>query len=248
MLFSNTITMQQTCLCNELCNVYTKISSSPSGTRLVKTLVNKCSKSSKKNICNYFTESIVSYDSFKEPVEPDVCKITTKVNKKSEFEKIKEEILISLENIKLMEELGIKNYAKLEKIIAYCFRIRIKPYNYNIETLDSFKNRLMNFKPNNQLKNTETINLVSTVDFPYLTIKNNTKQQQSKNKKNNKKSNKSNCLIFTNTNSLAKCSIEDNEDEELDDNPFDMEFVDSDNDFDEDYWELDKYADKDLEF
>lgn len=239
--------MQETCLCNELCNVYTKISKSPSGTRLVKTLVNKCSKSSKKNICNYFTEKIEFYDSFKEPIVPDVSKITTKINKKSELEKIKEEIIISLENTKLREELGINNYSNLEKIIAYCFRIGIKPFNYNIETIDSFKNRLMNFKPNTQLKNTGTINLVSIEDFPYLTIKNDTKQQ-SKHKKNNKTPNKSNCLIFTNANSLVKCSIEDDEDEELDDNPFDMEFIDSDNEFDEDYGEFDKYADKDFEF
>lgn len=233
----------ENCHCNEPCYFYTKLSVSSDGTELIRTLINRCSKNSKKNICDYSTEIFHSSEPIK--IENKIKEINDTKKSKSEFEKIKEEIVKSIEDLKIRQLTCDNCYMTLEKITALCYRIKIKPFNDKIETIDNFKIRLLKFTPMVKHQKPQTISLISTKEFPFLSIKNTKNTTRLKKNKNVPKINGTSCLIFTNTNSLVKCSIEDDEDEELDDNPFDMDSVDSDNDI-EDCYEFDNY--KDLEF
>lgn len=238
---------QDRCNCNELCYFYIKVSKSSSGDELVKTAINKCQKNSKKNICDYFNETFISSEKIK--LIDDIKYISHISKPKSELDKIKEEILNSIDNFNLREKVGISNYMIFEKITALCFRIKIKPFNYKNETIESFKNRLTKHTTlNSNNRNMDIINLIPKEDFPFLVLKTNNNKLNSKNSKRYTRVNRTSCLIFTNTNSLIKCSIEDDdEDEELDENPFDMESYDSDNEL-EDCSELNTYNEKDFEY
>lgn len=240
------ISFQENCDCNEPCSIYTKITTSPSGNKLIKIIVNKCSKSSKKNICEYFSTKLYS----EEPV-PLVRETNSSLvnndNKKTEFEKIKEEILSSIEELKSRQQTNTSTYIPLEKITAFCFRIKIRPFNSNNETLDSFKERIINFIPKTSIKAKPiTINMIpdGIKDLPCFRpkIKNSIVVPKKKNTSNIVK-NKGSCLMYTKSIQLVKGSTDDETDEE--DHSLDIDEQESEDELDEN---IDAYDEKDIDF
>lgn len=208
--------MQEYCNCDEPCNYYMKITTN--GDKLVKLIINKCAKNSKRNVCEYISETKYC----EEPIEEINTKIeevnsTTKIIT-TEFERIKGDILSNIEEFNYKSKTNISTYLTLEKMRALSTRIRLLPFCEERETIDDFKKRVIICTPKYSSKAENPINVIPLEEYPFLNVIINKPQLK---KPANKQ--KSYFSIIT-----TKCAISCSDDEESDDdNPFDMENDDS---------------------
>lgn len=182
---------QETCFCNEPCFYYVNLKRSNSGNSLIKCMINKCSKNSKKSVCEYVSEKFLEQEEMPEVVDKQKEVNTKKY--KSEFEKIKTEILETINLYELQEKYNTNSDNSKAKIIAYCYRINIIAIGLCKDNIDFLRSKVQNkcFIPiiEKQTRIVKNIELVSSSEFPFLNVKNttNTKKKTSKTRENTKK-------------------------------------------------------------
>ena len=204
--------MQEYCSCNEACNYYMKITTD--GNKIIKIIINKCAKTSKKNVCDYISETKYCEETL-EPVQTKITDVNANTKTaKTEFERIKEDIISNIEEFNYKSKTNINTYLTLEKMRALSTRIKLVPFCKEREKIENFKRRVIKCTPTYSSKTEKPINMVPLEEYPFLKVVINKPQAK---KQSNKT--KSYYSIIT-----TKCAISCSDDEESDDdNPFDME-------------------------
>lgn len=182
---------QELCFCNEPCFYFIKMKRTNSGGSLLKCIVNKCSKNSKKSVCEYVSEKVLEQEEMPEVVDK-LEETNTKVYQ-TEIEKIKSEILETIELYKLQENHNTNSDNSKAKIIAYCYRINIMAVGLCKNNVDYLKGKVQdqsfNALPTKQTRVIKNIELISSTDYPFLKVKNIKKSEKkiNKTKENTKK-------------------------------------------------------------
>lgn len=221
-------TTKEYCTCNEPCSTYIKVTKSPSEKNLVKIFINKCAQNSKRNTCEYKSSSEVYREQILDELLFDPSKLVIIGEKrKTEFEKIKNEILESIETLKFREKTNTSSYSAMEKIISFSNRIKLIPFNPKRESIENFKCRVEKHVPFLKQKIERNITVFPINDFIFIkpreTVKTTKKQK-----------------IYTTKNipaiggkfKISTCAIDDEESENETEDPFDVE---QDSDLEDEY-------------